>query len=114
MSIDYENGDEHIVRITINRPEARNSLDMEHFFQLRQAWDRFGEEDEAWVAIITGVGPDFCVGADLTTYIPQVTALQQQLASGEVAEVDGYRLDDGIKAVLRGVKLYKPIVAAVN
>ena len=26
----------------------------------------------------------------------------------------GYRLDDGVKAVLRGVKLYKPIVAAIN
>ncbi len=31
-----------------------------------------------------------------------------------VTEIDGYRLDDGAKAVLRNVKLYKPIVAAVN
>ena len=29
-------------------------------------------------------------------------------------ELGGYRLDDGIKAVLRGTKLYKPIIAAVN
>jgi enoyl-CoA hydratase len=28
--------------------------------------------------------------------------------------IDGYRLDDGVKAVLRGVKIYKPIIAAVN
>ena len=46
MSIDYAIGDDHVVTITINRPEARNSMDMEHFFQLRQAWDRFGEDDE--------------------------------------------------------------------
>ena len=26
---------------------------------------------------ITGVGPDFCVGADLKTYIPQITALAE-------------------------------------
>jgi enoyl-CoA hydratase len=66
------------------------------------------------VAVITGVGPDFCVGADLKTYIPQITKLQAQMKEEGVAEIDGYRLDDGVKAVLRNVKLYKPIVAAVN
>ena len=114
MSIDYATGDDHVVTITINRPEARNSLDMEHFFQLRSAWDRFGEDDDAYVAIVTGVGRDFCVGADLKTYIPQITELQQKMRSGEVSEIGGYRLDDGVKAVLRGTKLYKPIIAAVN
>jgi enoyl-CoA hydratase len=114
MSIDYVTGDDHVVTITINRPEARNSLDMEHFFHLRLAWERFGEDDNAYVAVITGVGQDFCVGADLKTYIPQITALQRKMKAGEVAEVDGYRLDDGIKAVLRDTKLYKPIIAAVN
>ena len=29
-------------------------------------------------------------------------------------ELGGYRLDDGVKAVLRGTRLYKPIIAAVN
>jgi enoyl-CoA hydratase len=114
MSIDYVAGDDHVVTITINRPEARNSMDMEHFFQLRSAWDRFGEDDNAYVAIVTGVGKDFCVGADLKTYIPQITELHSKMQAGEVAEIDGYRLDDGVKAVLRGTKLYKPIIAAVN
>ncbi len=114
MSIDYRLGDDHVVTITINRPEARNSLDMEHFFGLRSAWERFDGEDDAYVAIVTGVGQDFCVGADLKTYIPQITELQKKMKAGEVTEVDGYRLDDGIKAVLRGTKIYKPIIAAVN
>ena len=114
MSIDYAAGDDHVVTITINRPEARNSMDMEHFFQLRSAWDRFAEDDDAYVAIVTGVGKDFCVGADLKTYIPQITELQGKMQAGEVDEIDGYRLDDGVKAVLRGTKLYKPIIAAVN
>ena len=60
MTIHYDTGDDHIVRITIDRPEARNSLDMEHFAKLRSAWDRFGADDDAWVAVITGVGLDFC------------------------------------------------------
>jgi len=114
VPIHFEAGADHVVLITIDRPEARNSLDMEHFFQLRSAWDRFGEEDDSWVAIVTGVGQDFCVGADLKTYIPQITELQHKIKTGEVPEIGGYRLDDGVRAVLRNVKLYKPIVAAVN
>jgi enoyl-CoA hydratase len=114
VPIHYERGDDHVVKITIDRPEARNSLDMEHFYQLRTSWERFGEEDDMFVAIITGVGEDFCVGADLKTYIPQITELSKKLQAGEVPEVDGYKLDDGVKAVLRGTKLYKPIIAAIN
>ena len=114
MPVHYELGDDHVVWITIDRLEAMNSLDMDHFAQLRKAWDRFGEDDEAWVAIVTGVGNAFCTGADLKTYIPEITKLQKEIASRQVEELDGYRIDDGVKAVLRGVKLYKPIVAAVN
>ena len=52
----------HIVLITIDRPEARNSADMEHFKLLREAWERFRDDDDAWVAIVTGVGDSFFVG----------------------------------------------------
>jgi enoyl-CoA hydratase len=114
VPVHYELGDDHVVWITIDRLHAMNSLDMDHFAQLRGAWDRFGADDDAWVAIVTGVGNAFCVGADLKTYIPQITKLHQEIASRQVEEVDGYRIDDGIRAVLRGVELYKPIVAAVN
>jgi enoyl-CoA hydratase len=114
MPIHYHLDDDHIARIVIDRPEAKNAMDMDHFFQLRSAWDRFGDEDEAWVAVITGVKDVFLVGADLKTYIPQITEHQKKITSGEVDTIGGYRLDDGTRAVLRGVKLYKPIIAAVN
>ena len=77
MPIHYERDDEHIVLITIDRPEARNSADMEHFKQLREAWERFDADDEAWVAIITGVGDAFFTGADLKTYVPEITKLAE-------------------------------------
>jgi enoyl-CoA hydratase len=114
MPIHYETDDEHIVRITIDRPEAKNSADMEHFKALREAWDRFAADPDAWVAIITGVGDAFFTGADLKRYIPEITRLQREIADGGVQELDGYRLDDGTKAVLRGAKIWKPIIAAVN
>ena len=36
------------------------------------------------------------------------------MAARGVDEIDGYKLSDGVKAVLRGTKIYKPIIAAVN
>jgi enoyl-CoA hydratase len=114
MPIHYAKDDEHIVLITIDRPEARNSADMEHFKALREAWDRFAADDDAWVAIITGVGDAFFTGADLKKYVPEITRMQKQIAEEGLEEIDGYRLDDGTKAVLRNVPLYKPVVAAVN
>jgi enoyl-CoA hydratase len=114
MPIHYEQDAEHVVLITIDRPEARNSCDMEHFKLLREAWDRFAADDQEWVAIITGVGEAFFSGADLKRYIPEITKFQKEIAESGIAELNGYRLDDGTRAVLRGWPLYKPIVAAVN
>jgi enoyl-CoA hydratase len=114
MPIHYEKNDEHIVRITIDRPEARNALDMYHFRDLAAAWRNFRFDDDAWVAIVTGVERAFMSGADLKTFIPQVTKLQKLIAKGEVTELDGCKLSDSVYAVLRNMKLYKPIVAAVN
>ncbi len=114
MPIHYELDDEHIVLITIDRPEARNSADMEHFKLLREAWDRFDADHDAWVAIITGVGDAFFTGADLKKYVPEITKVAERIQKEGLDEIDGYRLDDGTKAVLRGARIWKPIIAAVN
>ena len=114
MPVHYEKNDEHIVLITIDRPEAKNACDMYHFRDLAAAWRKFGEDDDAWVAIITGVERCFMAGGDLKTFIPQITKLQQQIAEGGLEEIDGCRVMDALDAVLRKTKLYKPIIAAVN
>jgi enoyl-CoA hydratase len=114
VAIRYDKRDDHVVVITIDRPEARNALDLHHFRDLARAWKDFRYDDDAWLAIVTGVPGAFMAGADLKTYIPQITALADQIAAGEMAEIDGCRLDDGTRAVLRDVRLYKPIIAAVD
>jgi enoyl-CoA hydratase/carnithine racemase len=105
VSIDYEQ-DAHIVTITINRPETRNSLDMEHFRDLAHAWAAFRDDDSACVAVVTGVGGDFCTGADLKQFIPELT--------GDLPQPDGWDKLDAIHAVLHRFPVYKPIIAAVN
>ena len=102
--------DEGIHVITINRPERRNALDLEHFGALADAWIDFRDDHGARVAIITGVGNDFCVGADLKSFVPMVTDNIEELASGQ-SEI---RADAGLVAVLRDFDLFKPVIAAVN
>jgi enoyl-CoA hydratase len=125
MAIHYEK-DGHVVTITIDRPEARNSLDLEHFGELADSWVRFRDDDEAFVAILTGVGDVYCVGADLKKYISIVTERADKLAAGEgqqAIEGSKYRMSDGLVAVLRDgaqlhdgtvFELYKPVIAAIN
>jgi enoyl-CoA hydratase len=114
MTIHYEKKADHVVLITIDRPETRNALDLYHFRDLAAAWLDFKNDTDAWVAIVTGVERNFMSGADLKTFIPQVTKLQKSIAAGEVAEIDGCKLSDATYAVLRRSKIYKPIIAAIN
>jgi enoyl-CoA hydratase len=106
--------DDHLLVITIDRPERKNAMDLHHFRDLATAWRDFCDDDELWVAIVTGTDGCFMAGADLKDYVPQITKLSEQIAAGEVDEIDGCRLSDGTEAVLRNVKLYKPIIAAID
>ncbi len=121
MPIHYEQRD-HIVTITIDRPERRNALDLEHFGRLADTWVRFRDDDDAYVAILTGVGDVYCVGADLKSFIPMVT--ERSAAEPQVAQPgSSYAMAHALVAVLRDgamlpdgseFALYKPVIAAIN
>lgn len=114
MAIHFEKRG-RIALITIDRVHARNSLDLEHFCELANAWVRFKDDDELWTAVITGRDDVFCVGADLKTFVPMVTEEIDALASGEVTLGGGKYPDNApLVAVLRDFELYKPVIAAVN
>ncbi len=107
-------GLEHVVLITIDRPATKNALDVYHFRDLANAWKEVRYDDEIWLAVATGVERCFMAGAELKGYIPQITELAKEIGRGEVTEIDGCRLADGTRAVLRDAKIYKPIIAAIN
>src|ERR1700744_1812828 len=79
---------------------------MEHFRDLARVWATFRDDSLAWVAVITGVGRDFCTGADLKKFIPELT--------GDLPKPEGGDKDDAIHAVLHRFPVKKPIIAAVN
>jgi len=115
MSVIYEK-EGHIAIVTINRPEARNSMDFDTMGQLAQAWLDFRDDPNLRVAIVTGTGDkDFCVGADLKKLIPAVTENIDDLATGEKKLLgDEYPPNAPLVAVLREGDIWKPIIGAVN
>ena len=114
MTIHYELDDEHIVLITIDRPEARNSADLDHFKWLREAWERF-EADRTRGSRSSPASRTRSSPAPTSRPTSRRSRRSGKRIQAEgITEIDGYRLDDGTRAVLRGAKLWKPIIAAVN
>ena len=53
------------VTIAYNRPERMNAINGQMREALNAAWLRFRDDEDAWVAILTGSGRAFCAGADI-------------------------------------------------
>ncbi len=103
--------DEKVFIITVNRPEKENCIDREVASKLEEAWKEFRDDEELYVAIITGTGDKtFCSGADLSA----VTKL------GPEPETSAHRMrwlithGPGYIGYSRGVDIYKPIIGAIN
>lgn len=110
MGIIYEKRD-RVAYITINRPEARNAIDAETGQALSQAWQDFSDDDEAWIAVLTGAGEkSFSAGADLKSLIPN---LSRASTSGDGARTERAN-DGGFGGITRGFECWKPMIAAIN
>ncbi len=117
MTIRYEKNDEHIVLITLDRPEKRNALDLPHWRDLVEAWKRYRDDSDAWVAIVTGVDKSFCAGADLVDMMPKAIAKFRELPPGSSlldVVVDGISVGIPLEGSLRNLQIFKPIISAVN
>jgi enoyl-CoA hydratase/carnithine racemase len=108
--------DDHVATITYNRPEALNAINGPLRVELNAAWEQFRDDEEAWVAIVTGAGRSFCVGADLKDgagatgtwpgsfwEIPTVNSFESGLEVWKptIAAVNGYCLGYGLTLVSR-------------
>jgi len=92
--------DDHILEVTLNRPDSYNALFSAAHFELAEIFDEFEQDQELWVAIITGAGEKaFCSGNDL-----KVTA------SGGDMSIPA----SGFAGLCSRTDRQKPIIAAVN
>ncbi len=99
---------EHTLIITLNRPEKMNALNQELMEGLQDTWQRVREDDNIWVAIITGAGDRaFCSGRDLFAGTEGSWEYhRERLARGEQVEARELKYTPE--------NIWKPIIAAVN
>ena len=92
----------HLFIVSIARPEKHNALGQQTHRELASAFDHFSENQNLWVAIITGEGDRaFCSGSDLS----------------EVNELDGEMYEipkSGYGGLTTRYDCNKPVIAAVN
>jgi enoyl-CoA hydratase len=97
--------DGHKLVVTMNRPEARNALSGEMLAILEEAWERADSDPEVRAVILTGAGGYFCAGADLKS--------MNKRPPSESFESGAYD-PTVIKSLLKGYRLTKPLIAAVE
>lgn len=91
--------------ITLNRPDKRNALSRGLIAALTAAFDRARDDAAARSVVLTGAGPAFCAGMDLTELSETVEADRNVIWNDAMALS---RLFDLIYS------LPKPIIAVVN
>jgi enoyl-CoA hydratase/carnithine racemase len=95
--------DDHVATIRYNRPQALNAINGELRRDLNAAFTRFRDEEDAWVAIVTGNGRAFCAGADLRD------------GAGSTGEFSGTFWErPTANSFESGWEIFKPVIAAVN
>jgi enoyl-CoA hydratase/carnithine racemase len=106
MAILYEKRG-RVAYITINRPEARNAINLETGRELNEAWQDFRDDDNLWIGVLTGAGDKaFSAGADLKSLIPMLTST--------VSNTEAPAEDNGFGGITRGFECWKPMIAAIN
>ena len=89
----------HILTVTLERPERLNALHPLANAELGRVFDDFATDDDLWVAIITGRGRGFSAGNDL----------RYQAEGGQRVP-----FPKGFGGLTSRFDLNKPVIAAVN
>ncbi len=106
-TIRYDKRD-RIAYVTLNRPEAKNAIDLAMHEELCRIWQDFRDDDAVDVAVLTGAGDSFCAGADLRTWVP---ANYVDATPSRVREI----VEMGFGGLTRGLhRIPKPTIASIN
>ncbi len=94
---------DQVLRITVDRPEARNAINSELLSELTEALAESAADPEARAVVITGAGDRaFIAGADIREMIRKSPAEGREFAR------QGHRLTRIIE------EMEKPVIAAIN
>jgi enoyl-CoA hydratase/carnithine racemase len=98
---------EHILTITLNRPEKLNAFTPLMCEELVDAFTKADKDDDVRAVIITGAGRAFCAGADLGMMLSPASS------AVSTTDIEAYR-DLAGRVTLLIYDLKKPVIAAIN
>ena len=115
---------DHILTITLNRPDRLNAFTGKMMEELIAAFDQADADDDVRAVIVTGAGRAFCAGADLSQGAktfdfaargdrPDKQGTPQRPDGGVDYSHESVR-DGGGRVSLRIFECMKPVIAAVN
>jgi 2-(1,2-epoxy-1,2-dihydrophenyl)acetyl-CoA isomerase len=108
--IRYDVGDDHVARLTLDRPDAKNALTIEMRDEILTRVRETRADAEVRALLITGAGDAFCAGMDLSASTMS-KAGQPGFETRSTAEA----LRVGVQRFIQELwELDKPTVAAVN
>jgi enoyl-CoA hydratase len=98
-----------VAYVTINRPEVMNCVDTATAETLVEAWEDFRDDDDTYVAVVSGAGDKaFCAGFDLK----QIGRAELPRSPSQMRRF--IYSHPGFMGYTRKVDIFKPIIAAVN
>jgi enoyl-CoA hydratase/carnithine racemase len=100
--------EDHVLTITLNRPERLNAFTATMGKELIEALDAADADDSVRAIVITGAGRGFCAGADLEGGGSTFDWSERHAAGEEVPRDGGGRIS------LRLFDCVKPVIAAIN
>lgn len=117
----YEISD-HVLTLTLNRPEKLNAFTIEMCNELIDAFNRASEDDEVRAIVVTGAGRAFCAGMDLSSGDDNVFGLDESLQptlQDMQERIDDPQIEKGVRdaggqLTLTMFECKKPIIAAIN
>lgn len=95
----------HTLIVTMNRPQARNALTAEMLGLMVQAWDTVDNDPAIRCCVLTGAGGAFCAGADLKAMTKSNPGQAMSGGGWDPSKIEG---------LLKGRRLTKPLIAAVE
>jgi trans-feruloyl-CoA hydratase/vanillin synthase len=97
---------DQVTTITLNRPKAKNAMNPQMHFDMREALGEVERDEDCRVLVLTGAGDSFCAGMDLKEYFFDT--------EGKPAERRAAR-GAAFEWMFRKLRLLpKPTIAAVN
>jgi 2-(1,2-epoxy-1,2-dihydrophenyl)acetyl-CoA isomerase len=108
--IRVETGDDHVCRVTLDRPEAKNALTVEMRDQIVDTVRAARADSDVRALLVTGSGDAFCAGMDLSA-----STVAEAGREGFDTRATAEALRVGVQAFIRELwEIDKPTVAAVN